>query len=37
MGNSTDDVVFCYRAIHGVEIFGGQERVTMCVDQVMPQ
>ena len=28
---------FVYRAIHGVEIFGGQERVTMCVDQVMPQ
>ena len=26
-----------HRAIHGVEIFGGQERVTMCVDQVMPQ
>ena len=35
MGNSTDFVV--NRAIHGVEIFGGQERVTMCVDQVMPQ
>jgi hypothetical protein len=29
--------VFVFRAIHGVEIFGGQERVTMCVDQVMPQ
>jgi len=29
--------VFVCRAIHGVEIFGGQERVTMCVDQVMPQ
>ena len=29
--------MFVCRAIHGVEIFGGQERVTMCVDQVMPQ
>ena len=26
-----------HRGVHGVEIFGGAERVTVCVDQIMPQ
>ena len=26
-----------HRGVHGVEIFGGRERVTVCVDQVMPE
>ena len=26
-----------HRGVHGVEIFGGAERVTVCVDQIMPE
>ena len=26
-----------HRRVHGVEVFGGRERVTLCIDQLMPE